>query len=89
MTAPFHDLRHVAGTLAAQTGATAREVQRRLGHASPDAAHRDQHAAQRREKELAERLAAMMPEGGLAHRSRKRPPAPPAVGLWLVRCVGE
>ena len=63
VTASFHDLRHVAGTLAAQTGATTREVQRRLGHASPDAAHRYQHAAERREKELADRLAAMMPEG--------------------------
>lgn len=78
--ASFHDLRHAAGTLAAQTGATAREVQRRLGHASPDAAHRYQHAAERREKDLADRLGAMMPEGGLAHRSRKPLPPPRKIG---------
>lgn len=78
--ASFHDLRHAAGTMFAQTGATTREIQGRLGHASRDAADRYQHAAQRREQELADRLAAMMPEGGLAHRSRKRPPAPKEIG---------
>ena len=32
----FHDLRHVAGTLAARTGATTKEIMSRLGHASPE-----------------------------------------------------
>lgn len=31
----LHDLRHAAGTLATQQGATVREVMARLGHASP------------------------------------------------------
>lgn len=52
----FHDLRHAAGTLAAQSGATQRELQARLGHASPDAARRYQHAAELRDRDLAERL---------------------------------
>ena len=34
----FHDLRHTAGTLAARTGATTKEIMARLGHASPRAA---------------------------------------------------
>ena len=36
----LHDLGHAAGTLAAQTGATTRELMYRLGHTSPAAAHR-------------------------------------------------
>jgi integrase len=34
----FHDLRHLAGTLAAATGASTRELMARLGHSSPRAA---------------------------------------------------
>ena len=49
----LHDLRHAAGTLAAQTGATTRELMARLGHASPAAAHRYQHAATRRDAVIA------------------------------------
>jgi integrase len=41
----FHDLRHTAGTLAAQTGATTKELMARLGHASHQAAMVYQHAA--------------------------------------------
>ncbi|MGD9755589.1 MAG: tyrosine-type recombinase/integrase [Acidimicrobiia bacterium] len=54
----FHDLRHAAGTLAAQLGATERELQARLGHASPAAARRYQHAAEARDRELADRIGA-------------------------------
>ncbi len=43
----FHDLRHAAGTMAAQAGTTERELMGMLGHASPDAARRYQHAAGR------------------------------------------
>lgn len=72
--ATLHDLRHAAGTMAAQTGATVREVQRRLGHASPAAAQRYQHAAERRERDVADKLGAMMPPSTrLAHNSRNRP----------------
>ena len=52
----LHDLRHAAGTLAAQTGATTREVMARLGHASPAAAQRYQHAAERRDAVIASAL---------------------------------
>ncbi|MFN0027714.1 MAG: tyrosine-type recombinase/integrase [Acidimicrobiales bacterium] len=58
----FHDLRHAAGTMAAQAGATERELQARLGHASGASARRYQHAAARRDAELAERLGGMMAE---------------------------
>ncbi|MGH9036339.1 MAG: tyrosine-type recombinase/integrase, partial [Acidimicrobiia bacterium] len=51
-----HDLRHAAGTLFAQQGATTREIMARLGHRSRAAADRYQHAAARRDAELAERL---------------------------------
>jgi integrase len=44
----FHDLRHLAGTLTALAGGTLKEIQARLGHASPDAAMLYQHVAQRR-----------------------------------------
>lgn len=52
----FHDLRHVAGTLATVSGATLREVQARLGHASPAAAYRYQHVLEDRDAEIASRL---------------------------------
>jgi integrase len=52
----FHDLRHVAGTLATVSGATIREVQARLGHASPAAAYRYQHVLESRDAEIAKRL---------------------------------
>ena len=40
----FHDLRHTGATLAAQTGATLAELMGRLGHSTPAAALRYQHA---------------------------------------------
>jgi integrase len=58
----FHDLRHTAGTLAARTGATTKELMARLGHASPQAAMVYQHAAEDRDRLIAERLAAMTEE---------------------------
>jgi len=55
----FHDLRHTAGTLAAQTGATTKELMARLGHASPRAALIYQHASEDRDRLIADRLADM------------------------------
>jgi integrase len=52
----FHDLRHTAATLATRNGATVREVQARLGHASPAAALRYQHVVAGADRELAQRL---------------------------------
>ena len=49
----FHDLRHVAGTLNATAGATIKEAMARLGHASPVAALRYQHAVASRDAEIA------------------------------------
>lgn len=59
----FHDLRHAGGTFAAQSGATERELMARLGHSSPEAARRYQHAAERRDREIADRLEAMFSRG--------------------------
>ncbi len=52
----FHDLRHAAGTIATQQGATMREVMARLGHSTTSAAIRYQKAAADRDRALAERL---------------------------------
>ncbi len=41
----FHDLRHSGAVLAAATGATLAELMARLGHSTPAAAMRYQHAA--------------------------------------------
>lgn len=62
----LHDLRHTAGTLAARTGATTKELMARLGHASPNAAMIYQHAAADRDRRIAEGLAAMTDAAGLA-----------------------
>jgi integrase len=58
----LHDLRHAAGTLTAQSGATTKELMARLGHASPAAALRYQHAAERRDAEIADRIGAAIAE---------------------------
>lgn len=50
----LHDLRHVAGTLAAATGASTKELMHRLGHASPRAALRYQHATEQRDEAIAD-----------------------------------
>ena len=55
----FHDLRHTAGTLAARTGATTKELMARLGHASASAALIYQHASAERDKSIADGLTAM------------------------------
>ena len=54
--ATIHDLRHAGATLAAWTGASTKELMARLGHASPIAALRYQHAAESRDREIAARL---------------------------------
>ncbi len=53
---PFHALRHTGATLAAQTGATLAELMNRLGHSTPGAAMRYQHAAAERDQEIARKL---------------------------------
>ena len=46
----------------AQTGATLAELMGRLGHSTPGAALRYQHAAQARDVEIARRLSALVAE---------------------------
>lgn len=52
---PFHALRHYGATRFAQTGATLKEIQARLGHSTVAAAMRYQHTAGR-DAELARRM---------------------------------
>lgn len=52
----LHDLRHLAGTLAATTGAGTKELMHRLGHASPQAALRYQHATRERDVAIADAI---------------------------------
>lgn len=56
----WHDLRHTGAVLAAQTGATLAELMGRLGHSTPGAAMRYQHAARDRDTEIAKALSAMV-----------------------------
>ena len=55
----FHDLRHTGAVLAAQTGATLAELMGRLGHSTPGAAMRYQHAAKDRDAQIAIALSAI------------------------------
>lgn len=55
----FHDLRHTGAVLAAATGATLAELMARLGHSTTGAAMRYQHAAQDRDRVIAEALSRM------------------------------
>lgn len=55
----FHDLRHSGAVMAAQTGATLAELMARLGHSTPAAAMRYQHAAQGRDQAIAAALSAL------------------------------
>ncbi len=58
----FHDLRHTGAVLAAATGATLAELMARLGHSTAGAALRYQHAAQDRDRAIAEALSKMAGE---------------------------
>ncbi|MDQ6875272.1 MAG: site-specific integrase [Actinomycetota bacterium] len=52
----FHDLRHTGAVLAAATGATLAELMGRLGHSTPAAAMRYQHASADRDQVIAAAL---------------------------------
>jgi integrase len=62
----FHDLRHTGQTLAASTGATTKDLMRRLGHASPAAANRYLHAVDGRDAEIASALSDLAAHGDAA-----------------------
>jgi integrase len=59
----WHDLRHTGAVLAASTGATLAELMARLGHSTPAAALRYQHAAQDRDRVIAEALSRLVESG--------------------------
>jgi integrase len=56
----FHDLRHHAGTLAAQLGATSRELMERLGHSTARASLIYQYSTSERQREIADRMDAVL-----------------------------
>jgi integrase len=56
----FYDLRHTGATLAAQAGGTLAELMARMGHSTPAAAMRYQHAAHGRDKVVAEAMSKLV-----------------------------
>jgi integrase len=64
----FHDLRHTGNTLAAQTGASTRDLMARMGHDSPQAALIYQHAT----SEADRRIAASLNDAVKADRKKAR-----------------
>ncbi|RPF33486.1 phage integrase family protein [Streptomyces sp. TLI_185] len=66
----FHDLRHTGNTLASQTNASTRELMTRLGHSSTRAALIYQHTSDRREREIADGVDAVIVD---ALKRRPRP----------------
>jgi integrase len=62
----IHDLRQTGQTLAAATGATTKDLMRRLGHASLAAANRYLHTVDGRDAEIASALSALAAHGDAA-----------------------
>ena len=73
----FHDLRHLAGTLAAATGASTRELMTRLGHSTPRASLIYQHATEQRDRQIAAGIDAILE----AAKEDSREPAAAIVDL--------
>ncbi|MDQ3527473.1 MAG: site-specific integrase [Actinomycetota bacterium] len=73
-TLHWHDLRRTAATLGAQSGATVREMQHRLGHTTPAMALHYQSATADRDRAIAERLQAHVESlgvtGGVVKKGR-------------------
>lgn len=82
----LHDLRHLAGTTYAGLGATTKELMAHGGWASPAAALRYQHAAQRRAEHLAERMGE---EVAAARERRDRDRSGTVVALGRARTARE
>lgn len=68
----FHDLRHTGAVLAASTGATLAELMARLGHSTPGAAMRYQHASEERDHVIAESLSKLVNGGATPISSGKK-----------------
>ena len=69
----WHDLRRTAATLGAQSGATVREMQHRLGHTTPTMALHYQSATIERDKLISERLQDAVDQHGNGSRSAMAP----------------
>jgi integrase len=68
----FHDLRHTGATIAAQTGATLKELMQRIGHSTPNAALGYQHAAEGRDHVIAAALDKMIKQERVRQAKAKR-----------------
>ena len=67
----WHDLRHTGAVLAAHTGATLAELMNRLGHSTPAAALRYQHAINDRDAHIANALSQLATAGTLPSSTAK------------------
>ncbi|MCW2750497.1 MAG: sle [Aeromicrobium sp.] len=76
----FHDLRHTGNTLAATSGASTKELMARLGHSSPQAALRYQHATEERDEAIAAHLDQVISQ---TRRTRSRAMDVPLPGFDL------
>lgn len=72
----FHDLRHTGNTWAAATGASTKELMARMGHASPTAALRYQHATEERDHILAKALSGLTEQAKVTPIRRARSQGP-------------
>jgi len=68
----FHDLCHTGAVLAASTGATLAELMARLGHSTPQAAMKYQHAAADRDRVIAEALSKLVVDAEAGNSGRRR-----------------
>ncbi len=72
----FHDLRHTGNTLAANAGASIRELMERMGHSSTRAAMVYQHSTDERQREVARKLDGLargaLAKGSGTQRARER-----------------
>jgi integrase-like protein len=84
----FHDLRHTGNTLAAEAGASLRELMDRMGHSSTRAAYIYQHRTSLRDKmiadEISRRVEAEQTRSGTQRARGNKEPSWPMKG-----CVGK
>jgi integrase len=70
----LHDLRHTGATYAAATGASTRELMKRLGHSTPRAALIYQHAVEERDHAIAAGLDDLIEEARKARERKDQQP---------------
>ena len=68
----LHDMRHAGNVLAGATGASTKELMARLGHASPQAALRYQHATSERGAAIAAAMSDLIQQAGTDHSAPVR-----------------